>query len=201
MLWILVSVMVFHIFLSDYNSSKSLLSVGAIEITWKGIRVGVKISFQFLIVVLGATLLTLTTMPLQIADGITGILSPLRKIGLPLHQFSLMILIILHFVPLLFMEAEKLMMIQKARGRGNKRKNVIMRLKALASMLIALLRNSLQKADNLAVGMEARCYSGGARTHLYGLKFRRIDVIALSIVNVILPAVLVVNRIMSGEIV
>ncbi len=184
MIWIFVSIMVLHI----------LFTGEVFRPTWDGVYNGLRVGCRFLLIVLGAVILTLTTVPLRLADGMARMLRPLRRIGLPVHQFPIMTVIVLHFIPALFAEAEKLMMAQEARGAQLSGRNAFRRLKALTPVLVPLLRNSFRKADELAVGMESRCYHGGARTHLYELAFGKTDGIALAAAVIMLSLTLVVNE-------
>lgn len=183
MIWIFVSIMILHILFADEVFRPTLDSV------YSGLRVG----FRFLLIVLAAVTLTLTTVPLQLADGMALMLNPLRKIGLPVHQFPIMTVIVLHFIPALFEEAEKLVMAQKARGAKMDDRNIVKRLMALTPILVPLLRSSFRHADELALGMEARCYDGGIRGHLHALKFKMADSIALALSAAMIPLALKLN--------
>lgn len=199
--WLLVSILILHAFFAGGNTtsvgngrSKPLLSLGPVKVTWEGLCKGVSVSCRFLLVIIGAAVLSLTTMPLQLADGVTDILRPLRKVGLPAHQLPIMIVIALHFIPALFTEAEKLTAAQKARGAQLEGWNTFKKLAALMSILAPLLRSSLRKADELAIGMESRCYHGGARSHLYELTFGKADGIALASAAVMIPFTLAISK-------
>lgn len=182
MIWLFVSIMLLHI----------LFAGGVFRPTWAGFYNGLKVGCRFLLIVLGANVLTLTTVPLRLADGMARMLNPLRKIGLPVHQLPIMAVIILHFIPTLFADAEKLMMVQKARGVQLKG-NALGKLKALTPVLVPLLRSSFRQADELAMGMESRCYNGGVRTHLHELSFGKADGIAIITTAIMLPIILAVN--------
>ncbi len=183
MIWLFASIMLLHVFFTG----------GGFSPTWEGVYGGLRVGCRFLLIFIGATVLTLTTMPLGLADGMARILRPLRKIGLPVHQLPIMAVIVLHFIPMLFAEAEKLMLAQKARGAQAGGKNVFKRLRTVTPILVPLLRSSFQQADELAMGMESRCYHGGVRTHLHELVFGKADGIALAAAFVMLPLTLVVN--------
>jgi len=183
MIWLFASIMLLHIFFAGDGFSP----------TREGVYSGIKVGCRFLLIVTGATILTATTEPLRLADGMAKILRPLRKIGLPTHQFPIMMMITLHFIPGLFAEAEKIMMAQRARGVRLDGKNAFKKLKALTPILIPLLGNSFRRADELAMGMESRCYHGGVRTHLYELTFSKADGVALATAAVMLSLALAVN--------
>lgn len=190
MVWLFASIIIIHIFFTDKGSTH-LWSVG---ITWEGVRSGVKIGCRFLLIVVGAAVLTLTTVPLRLADGMMKLLHPLKKLGLPVHQFPIMMVISLHFIPVLFTEAEKFVSAHKARGAQLEGRNIFGRLRALMPILIPLVRSSFRKADELAIGMESRCYHGDTRSHLYELTFTKSDGIALAIAGAIIPFVLAINE-------
>ena len=194
MTWLLLSIMILHILFVG-GSSRHLFSVWKVTVAWEGIYSGLRVCCRFLLIVLSAAVLTLTTMPLRLADGMTELLRPLRKIGLPVHQIPIMTVIILHFIPGLFAELDRLTSAQKARGAPLEGRNVFRRLAALVPVLIPLLRNSFRKADELAIGMEARCYHGGNRGHLYDLTFGKFDGIALVAVAAMVPFTLAINEI------
>ena len=189
--------MILHIFFTD-DGSKLLFSLGIVKGTWDGLYSGIRVSCRFLLIIAGATILTLTTVPLQLADGIVEMLRPLKKIGLPMYQIPIMMVIVLHFIPTLFIEAEKLISAQKARGAQLEGRNIFGRMKArirhAVSLLAPLLRNSLRRADELAIGMESRCYHGGTRSHLYELTFSKADGIALAAAVAMIPFTLAINE-------
>jgi energy-coupling factor transport system permease protein len=193
MIWIFVSIMILHVFFVN-GDSRPLFSVGPVKATWKGIHSGVMVSCRFMLIVMSAAILTLTTVPLRLADGIAEMLRPLRKIGLPAGQIPIMMMITLHFIPVLFTEAEKLISAQKLRGTQLAGANLIKKFKNLIPLIVPLLRSSLRKADELAVGMESRCYHGGDRSHLYKLAVGKSDGIALIAAAATIPLTLIINE-------
>jgi energy-coupling factor transport system permease protein len=193
MIWIFVSIMILHVFFVNGNS-KPLFSVGPVKATWRGIHGGVMVSCRFILIVVSAAILTLTTVPLRLTDGIAEMLRPLRRIGLPVGQIPIMMMITLHFIPVLFTEAEKIMSAQKLRGTQLAGANPIKRLKNLIPLIVPLLRNSLRRADELAIGMESRCYHPSDRSHLYELAIGKSDGIALIAAAAIIPLTLVINE-------
>jgi len=187
MIWLFASIMLLHI----------LFTGGGFRPTWEGFYNGIEVGCRFLLIVLGANVLTLTTVPLRLADGMARMLSPLRKVGIPVHQLPIMAVIILHFIPTLFADAEKLMLTQKARGVQLKGNNVLRKLKTLMLILVPLLRSSFRQADELAMGMESRCYNGGVRTHLHELRLSRADGITLFLSAAMVPLILEINKLMA----
>ena len=170
MIWLLISIMLLHVFFSDGGSIKPTLD---------GVYSGIEIGSRFLLIVVGAAVLSSTTVPLRLADAMAAMLRPLGKIRLPVYQLPIMMVITLHFIPTLFAEAEGLMAVQKTRGAQLEGRNFLKKLKALIPVLAPLLRSSFRQADELAMGMESRCYHGGVRTHLHELAFRKSDLVAL----------------------
>ncbi len=194
MIWIFISIMILHVLFMN-GDSRPLFSVGPVKATWKGVYSGVMVSCRFILIVVSAAILTLTTVPLRLADGIAEMLRPLRKIGLPVGQIPIMMVITLHFIPVLFAEADKLISAQKLRGAQLAGVNLIKKLKNLIPLIAPLLRSSLRRADELAVGMESRCYHGGDRSHLYELAIGKSDGIALISAAAMIPLTLIINEI------
>ncbi len=125
------------------------------------------ITLRILLMVLGASLLTLTTSPVEIADGLESLLSPLKLIKFPVHEFALIMSIALRFIPTLLNETDRIIKAQKARGADFEGKNLFKRAKALIPVLIPLLISSFRRADELADAMDARCYSGSKNRTKY----------------------------------
>ncbi|MBQ7628777.1 MAG: energy-coupling factor transporter transmembrane protein EcfT, partial [Selenomonadaceae bacterium] len=130
---------------------------------------------------------TLTTSPIQLTDALENLLSPLKKIGLPAHEFAMMMTIALRFIPTLIEELDKIVKAQKSRGVDFESGNIFERLKNFVPVLVPLFISSFRRADELAMAMEARCYRGGeGRTHYRQLKFKRKDFFAAIIILAIL---------------
>ncbi|EIT84025.1 cobalt transport family protein [Fictibacillus macauensis ZFHKF-1] len=151
-----------------------------------GLRQGIFISLRLLYLVMVTSLLTLTTKPLDITDGLESLLGPLKKIKLPVHEFALMMSIALRFIPTLLQETEKIMKAQMARGAEFTTGPILQRLKAFVPLLIPLFISSFKRAEDLALAMEARGYRGGeGRTRLRVLKWTGKDTIALFVLVVL----------------
>ncbi|MFW6264496.1 MAG: energy-coupling factor transporter transmembrane component T family protein [Bacillota bacterium] len=135
---------------------------------------------RILLLIMFTSLLTLTTSPLQLTDGIEYLLSPFKRIGLPASELAMMMTIALRFIPTLLEEADKIMKAQMARGADFEGGNIIKRAKSLIPLLVPLFISAFRRADDLALAMESRCYHGGeGRTRLHELKTERRDYIAL----------------------
>jgi energy-coupling factor transport system permease protein len=132
-------------------------------------------------------------MPLHLSGGISEILRPLKKIGVPVDQIPIMMMVTLHFIPSLFMEGEKLIMAQKSRGFHLESYKILKNLRLAPALLIPLLRNAFRMADDLAMSLESRCYSGGDRTYLNELKFTKTDFIIIFFAIAMIPLIIVIS--------
>lgn len=158
---------------------------------------------KFGALVWGISLLSFTTTTTELTHGTEHLLRPLQRIGLPAHEFALMLNIALRFVPLLAQESERLMKAQASRGAdfgGGRRLNFIQRMRKLLPLLVPLILSTLQRAEDLILAMEARCYTGGkGRTHLIHLQAQRSDYAILALIVVVLAAA-VAAGIMSADV-
>lgn len=157
------------------------------NITRQGIEFASFMALRLIFLVTSSSLLTLTTSPIALTDGLESIMKPLSKIGFPSHQLAMMMTIALRFIPTLFDEATKIMKSQAARGADFESGNIIKRAKNLVPLLVPLFINSFKRADELATAMEARCYHGGeGRTRLNELKYDRKDYITMICITLFL---------------
>ncbi|MBQ7846828.1 MAG: energy-coupling factor transporter transmembrane protein EcfT [Clostridia bacterium] len=159
-----------------------------LRLTAEGILNGVKMALRILLLIVDTgVILTYTTSPIDLTDGIERLLSPLGKIGVPVHSFAMMMSLALRFVPTLIEETDKIIAAQKSRGADFSSGNVISRVKALIPVLIPLLISSFRRADELALAMECRCYHGGkGRTKMKELKLQAKDVAFLLVLALFL---------------
>lgn len=176
------------------TGSDPLVQWGFFRIYPEGIWRALYMMIRIISLVLGTSiLLTYTTSPMDLTDALESLLSPLKKIRVPVHEFSMMMSLALRFVPTLVEETEKIINAQKARGADFESGNLIARAKALVPILIPLFISSFSRATDLAVAMECRCYVGGeGRTRMRIMKFRTGDVLVLLLFIVIfagIPAV------------
>ncbi len=167
-----------------FTSDKDVLwSYGFLKITRPGIINAVNMALRLVLLVTGSAMLTYTTSPIMLTDGIESLLRPFSKIGLPSHEIAMMMTIALRFIPTLLEETQKIMTAQKARGADFESGNIIKRAKALIPVLIPLFINAFKRADELSTAMECRCYRGGAgRTRMHELRASSCDYIAAAIV-------------------
>ena len=163
---------------------------GVITITTEGIVRAVLMVTRILMLITGTFLLTYTTSPIALTDGLESLLSPLKKIKVPVHELSMMMCIALRFIPTLIEETDKIMSAQKARGADFETGNLMKRVKALVPILVPLFISAFRRADELATAMECRCYQGGAgRTKMKLLRFHRGDIFAFLILTVLIAGV------------
>ena len=151
------------------------------KITREGVRNACFLVLRIVMLVAGTFLLTYTTSPISLTDGLESLLSPLKKIRFPVHELSMMMSIALRFIPTLIEETDKIISAQKARGADFETGGLIRRAKALLPVLVPLFVSAFRRADELAVAMECRCYHGGeGRTKLRQLRFGARDAAAFA---------------------
>ena len=149
-------------------------------ITYEGIERALQMIIRIILLITGTFLLTYTTSPMALTDGLDIMLSPLKKIKVPVHEMTMMMSMALRFIPTLIEETDKIMSAQKARGADFETGGLVKRARALIPILVPLFVSAFRRADDLAVAMECRCYNGGeGRTRLKVLKMQRRDYIAL----------------------
>ena len=164
-------------------------------ITWEGIARSVKMILRIVLLITGTFLLTYTTSPIALTDGLELLLNPLKKIKVPVHEMTMMMSMALRFIPTLIEETDKIMSAQKARGADFETGSLIQRAKALLPVLVPLFVSAFRRADELAVAMESRCYHGGeGRTSMKQPKMLRRDWAALIIGVVFLAAMIIMKK-------
>ncbi len=167
---------------------------GFLKITYEGIRFAVFMVLRLTFLMLGTSLLTLTTSPISLTDGMENLLRPFTKIGLPAHELSMMMSIALRFIPTLMEETDKIMKAQAARGADFESGGLLQRAKSMVPILVPLFISAFRRADELATAMECRCYRGGAeRTSLNELKYDINDAAAGGVMLLLLAVVIVLN--------
>ncbi len=178
LVFILIFTAILNIFLTQ-GEGDPLISFGRISVYEEGIIRAIFMFVRVLIFILSSTvLLTYTTSPISLTDGIESLLSPLKKIKVPVHAFAMMMSIALRFIPILVEETEKIMNAQKSRGADFSSGGLIKRAKALIPIIIPLLASAFNRADELATAMECRCYRGDVnRTKLVKLEYHAMDFI------------------------
>ena len=168
-----------------------------LKITKEGIRQAVFMGTRLVLLISITSILTLTTTPIALTDGIERLLKPFQRIGVPAHELAMMMSIALRFIPTLVEETDKIMKAQAARGANFDTGNLIEKVKALVPLLVPLFLSAFQRADELAIAMEARCYHGGTnRTRLKALQYTRKD-LAAGILCVCMVAAAIISRTVS----
>ncbi|RHW36279.1 energy-coupling factor transporter transmembrane protein EcfT [Lysinibacillus yapensis] len=171
-----------------------VLDLGFLKVYEEGLRQGIFISIRFLVLVFMTSILTLTTSPISITDGIEVLLNPLKKVKLPVHELALMMSIALRFIPTLMDETDKIMKAQMARGSDLSAGSLKERLKAVVPLLVPLFVSAFKRAEDLATAMEVRGYRGGeGRTRYRQLKWDWRDTLSL-VVLAAMTALLVFYR-------
>ena len=174
--WILIFTFIINMI---FIPGEEIYSFWIINITDKGLDTAIRMSIRLIFLVIGASVLTLTTSPIELTDGIEDLLRPFNRIGLPSHEIAMMMTIALRFIPTLIEETDKIMKAQMARGADFESGNLMNRAKNLLPLLVPLFINSFRRADELANAMEARCYRGGdGRTKFKELKYTKRDRLA-----------------------
>ena len=178
-----------------YTPGTALVKFWIFTITKEGLINAVYMILRILMLISGTFLLTYTTSPIALTDGLELLLGPLKKLHVPIHELSMMMCIALRFIPTLIEETDKIMSAQKARGADFESGNLLRRAKALIPILVPLFISAFRRADELAVAMECRCYHGGqGRTRMKQLHMHRRDVLTLVLGGVLVAAVIVLRQ-------
>lgn len=181
---ILLFTMVFNVLLTP---GEVLWRLGFLKITKEGIFLAGRMAIRLIYLVIGSSLMTLTTTPNQLTDGLEKSLRPLNKIHVPVHEIAMMMSIALRFIPILLEETDKIMKAQIARGADFESGNLLHKVKNMVPLLVPLFISAFRRANDLAMAMEARCYHGGDhRTQMKPLKYKGRDRIAYLILLVYL---------------
>ena len=173
-----------------------LVNLGFTVIKKESLISAVHYTLRLVLLVMGSSLLTLTTAPIALTDGLERLLSPLRVVHFPAHEMAMMMSIALRFIPTLLEEADKIMKAQTARGADFESGNLLARAKAMVPLLVPLFVSAFRRAGDLAMAMEARCYHGGeGRTRLRVLKCQRRDYIACAVTALLVLAVVLCGKV------
>lgn len=172
---IIIFTFILNLFMYD---GTIIFKIGFLKITKEGLYVAVFMAIRLIFLIIGSSMLTLTTRPISLTDGIERLLSPLNRIGVPSHELAMMMTIALRFIPTLLEETDKIMKAQQARGADFETGNILNRAKNLIPVLVPLFISAFRIAQDMAMAMEARCYRGGeGRTRMNQMKMGRIDII------------------------
>ena len=173
---ILLITVIFNMILTP---GEVLWRLGFLKVTREGLIMVGKMTIRLTYLVIGSSIMTLTTTPNQLTDGLESLMGPLKKIKVPVHEISMMMSIALRFIPILLEETDKIMKAQIARGADFESGNLIQKAKSMVPLLVPLFISAFRRANDLAMAMEARCYNGGeGRTQMKPLKYHSRDYIA-----------------------
>lgn len=177
-----------------FVSGDKLFQFYFITISKQGLILSIAMSVRIIALIAGTSLLTYTTSPISLTDGIEKLMKPLTKLKFPAHEVAMMMTIALRFIPTLIEETDKIMSAQKARGADMETGGIVKRAKALIPILIPLFVSSFRRADELALAMECRCYKGGeGRTRMKVLKFCLRDFVSIVLSLIFLTAIVIIN--------
>ncbi len=173
-----------------------IFELGFLKVTYEGVDTAVKMSIRLFLLIIIASLLTYTTTPIALTDGIEKLMGPLRKIKVPVHEIAMMMTIALRFIPTLLEETDKIIKAQSSRGADFDSGNIVQRAKSFIPVLIPLFISAFRRADELATAMEARCYRGSeGRTRMKQLSLTKYDLIVSAITVVFMAWVLVMQNV------
>ena len=178
-----------------YTDGTVLVEFWIFRITREGLINAFFLVLRIMLLVMGTFLMTYTTSPIALTDGLESLLSPLKKLHFPVHELAMMMSIALRFIPTLIEETDKIISAQKARGADFESGNLLQRAKALIPLLVPLFVSAFRRADELATAMECRCYHGGkGRTKLKQLHYRRRDILSLLLGAVLLGGIITLRH-------
>ena len=179
-LFLLMLTVVFNLFLTPGDP---LVSLWKLTITKEGLSVAVFMAIRLTFLIIGSSIMTLTTTPNNLTDGMEKLLSPLKVLKVPVHEVAMMMSIALRFIPILLEETDKIMKAQIARGADFESGNLMQKAKAMVPLLVPLFISAFRRANDLAMAMEARCYRGGdGRTKMKPLIYQQQDLLAYGVI-------------------
>ncbi len=193
-IFLLLIAVVFNLFLTP---GEALITFWKITITKEGVRIAAFMAIRLVFLIMGSSIMTLTTTPNNLTDGMEKLLKPLKIFKVPVHEIAMMMSIALRFIPILLEETDKIMKAQIARGADFESGNLIKKAKSLVPLLVPLFISAFRRANDLAMAMEARCYRGGEhRTKMKPLIYKKRDGLAYSTVACYLVLCVVFGKIL-----
>ncbi len=193
-LLLLIITVIFNLFLTP---GENLISFWIFTITKEGVKQAFTMAVRLSMLIIGSSVMTLTTTPNNLTDGLESVMKPLKKIKVPVHEIAMMMSIALRFIPILLEETDKIMKAQIARGADFESGNLIKKAKSMVPLLVPLFISAFRRANDLAMAMEARCYQGGeGRTKMKPLIYKKRDGLAYIVVILYFAACIVVGRIL-----
>lgn len=189
--FLIVITVVFNTFMTP---GEVLIQVWKLKVTKEGLIMAAKLAVRLSFLIVGSSIMTLTTTPNQLTDAIESVMGPLKRLHVPVHEVAMMMSIALRFIPILMEETDKIMKAQEARGASFDSGNLIDKTKALIPLLVPLFISAFRRANDLAMAMEARCYRGGdSRTKMKPLIYRRRDVLGYGVIISFLALVIAIR--------
>ena len=193
MKWLLLFMFVINLFATKGDTV--LFQWKFIRLTQEALEQAVFLTLRLVLLVAGTSILTLTTSPIALTDGLEKLMSPLRHLRFPAHELAMMMTIALRFIPTLLEETDRIQKAQMARGADFESGNIFQRAKSMIPVLVPLFVSAFRRADELAMAMESRCYHGGeGRTRMRELRFHARDLIATLLLVCVLAGILVLER-------
>ncbi|MCI6886075.1 MAG: energy-coupling factor transporter transmembrane protein EcfT [Lachnospiraceae bacterium] len=194
-LFLLLISVSFNLFLTP---GTAVFQIGFLKVTWEGLELAGFMALRLIYLVIGSSVMTLTTTPNELTDGLEKSLGFLNKVGVPVHEVSMMMSIALRFIPILIEETDKIMKAQMARGADFESGNLIQKAKSMVPLLVPLFISAFRRATDLAMAMEARCYHGGeGRTKMKPLRYAGRDRVAYVVYLIYLALIIVCRRLME----
>ena len=192
-MFLLMLTVVFNMFLTP---GEALISIWKLTITKEGLKLAIMMAVRLTFLIIGSSVMTLTTTPNNLTDGMENLMNPLRKFKVPVHEIAMMMSIALRFIPILMEETDKIMKAQIARGADFESGNIIKKAKALVPLLVPLFISAFRRANDLAMAMEARCYRGGdGRTKMKPLIYKKADRVGYGVLALYLLVCLSIGKI------
>jgi energy-coupling factor transport system permease protein len=191
---LLLLTVTFNLFLTPGDP---IVTFWIFKITEEGLRIAAFMAIRLIFLIIGSSIMTFTTTPNHLTDGLERLLGPLKKIRVPVHEISMMMSIALRFIPILLEETDKIMKAQMARGADFESGSIMKRAKNLVPLLVPLFVSAFRRANDLAMAMEARCYNGGeGRTKMKPLKYKTMDFFAYLIFIFYIGIIILVNALL-----
>ena len=191
-LFLLIFTSLINIFMTGETP---LFKIWFLTATKEGVIFAALMALRLVLLVAGTSLLTFTTSPISLTDGIERLMSPFSKIGVPAHAIAMMMTIAILFIPTILEETDKIMKAQKARGADFESGSIVSRARAMTPILIPLFISAFRRADELAIAMECRCYRGGeGRTRLHELKMQKRDIAALLSMPFVAAVIILIQK-------
>ena len=192
--FLLMITMLFNLFLTP---GEAIIQIWKLTITREGLILAIRMGIRLIFLITGSSIMTLTTTPNNLTDGLEKLMNPLKKVHVPVHEISMMMSIALRFIPILLEETDKIMKAQIARGADFESGSIMKRAKALVPLLVPLFISAFRRANDLARAMEARCYRGGdGRTKMKPLIYQKRDYVAYAVVLLYIVLCIVIGRIL-----